>query len=436
MKKRAVISLALALILCGLIAAPALAASYATVVGGWLRLRANPSYNAAIITSYRTGTVVTVLGTNSGWARVMTPDYRLGYMDMHFLHFGSTPPSPPDPTPHHHRTWTTVNRTAYVTSQNGKGVRLRNSPEVNRYNVMGLYPVGRTVKEIKVSNDGWSYIKIDAKYGYMMSQFLTTYSPPSPPSPPGGQSVKSISLNKTKPKVGDTLKVTVTPESAKYSVVWYRADTGVLLSTAKSYKVTKEDEGHQITVRVTDGKGKILEKTTHTVKPSSSGGGETPGEETISDISLNKTKPKVGDTLKVTVTPDTAKYSAVWYRADTSVLLSTAKTYKVTEEDVGHQITVRVTGSDGKILELTTHTVKTDSKSAPEESEASEGYEEEPSKPEEPETPSEDTESAEEKPEGDGGKPSHKPSHKPDKKPESNPPEDSEESGSFEEETP
>lgn len=361
MKKRFTAAL-LTAVLCCLLAAPALAATYATVVGGWLRLRAYPSYQALIIASYKTGSVVTVLSKKDGWARVLTSDYRLGYMDQRFLYFGGTAPDPdPDPAPKP-RTWTTVNRKAYVTSQNGKGVRLRSAPEVNKYNVMGLYPVGRTVKEIKVSNDGWSYIRIDGKYGYMMSQFLTTYSVPSPPSDPE---------DKPKPP-----------------------------------KPPKDPED--------------------------------PSESTLTGVEINKTHPKSGDKLKLTVTPSDVKYTAVWFRADTKILLSTAKTYTCTDEDVGHKITVRVTGSDGSTKEVTTHTVMAASASKPgssEESSESESETESEKKPKpetetEPETKPEtepekkpETE-PETKPEEEGesgskpdSKPGKKPSQKPDQKP-------------------
>ena len=283
MKKRITAALLLAAILCSLLAVSAAAATYATVVGGWLRLRSYPSYEGTIITSYKTGTVVTVLSNSKGWARVMTPDYRLGYMDQRYLLYEGHHPAPaPAPKPHY-RTWTTVNRTAWVTSQNGKGVRLRNAPEVNKSNVMGLYPVGRTVKELKVSNDGWSYIHIDSKYGYMMSKFLTTGGvvppvptgkPPKPTEKPTGkptgkptaepseEGISGVQLNITNPKSGDTLKLTVKPSGAKYSVVWYQADTKVLLSTGKSYTVSDDDVGHAITVRVTGSDGTVAEVST------------------------------------------------------------------------------------------------------------------------------------------------------------------------------
>ena len=145
MKKRIGAILLLTAMLCGLMAA-ASAATYGTVVGGWLRLRANPSYQATVIASYKTGSIVTILSQSGGWARVMTSDYRLGYMDRRYLYVEGSTPVTPKPV-----SWTTVNRKAWVTSANGKGVRLRSAPVVNKHNVMGLYPVGRTVMELKVS---------------------------------------------------------------------------------------------------------------------------------------------------------------------------------------------------------------------------------------------------------------------------------------------
>ncbi|MBR2823323.1 MAG: SH3 domain-containing protein [Clostridia bacterium] len=296
MKKKLAAALLLAVLLCGLAMAGALAATYGTVVGGWLRLRANPSYDAAVITSYRTGSVVTILSQSGGWARVMTSDYRLGYMDQRYLYIdgGSAPPtSSPTASP---VAWTTVNRNAWVTSENGKGVRMRNAPVVNKYNVMGLYPVGRTVLELKVSNNGWSYIQIDGKYGYMMSRYLTTgYSPwpgpttvpltlpphitampgpgvtatPTPPPiiTPEPDVLKGVALNILSPHEGDTLKLAVTPSNIKYSAIWYRADNRVLLSTGNSFTVTASEVGTAITVRVTAEDGTVAEVSTNPVQP-------------------------------------------------------------------------------------------------------------------------------------------------------------------------
>lgn len=313
-------ALAAAALLCCLWAAPAFAETYGTVFGGWLRLRANPSYYAAVITSYRTGTVVTVLSRNNGWARVITPDYRIGYMDTGFLRIGSSKPTePPYPSG---RVWTDVNRTAQVISQNGKGVRLRSSPTVNNTNVMGLYPVGRTVREIRRSNDGWSYISIDGKHGYMMSEFLTTSyilptptpkptkppkptdkptKPPKPtdkptnkptdtptPSPtptptptptPERIDIESVKLEPFNPTVGDTVKIIVSPSNAEYTAVWYR-DGNVLLGMKKEYTVQAADAGKVIYVTVT-GVGKSsgfsVEAYTGTVQAPPEEGGSDDG---------------------------------------------------------------------------------------------------------------------------------------------------------------
>ena len=302
MKKR-LISLALVALIGLSVAIPALAVSYATIVGGWLRLRSGPSYSATVIASYRSGTVVTVLGGENGWSYVQTPDFRMGYMDSRYLNYGLNPDPPaPTPTPVT-RTWTEVNQTAYITSRNGRGVRLRNAPAVTSTNVIGLYPVGRTVLEIRRSSDGWSYIRIDRKNGYMMSQYLTTaYQPVYPiveptktiqpglpfvtaepgstsviveehpketPTPtPAPQQQFSVKVDPYQPTVGDTMKVIVTPSGAQYSVIWYN-EQGTLLSTNRTYRISASDEGHIINVRVIglgDYSGLVADGRTGTVK--------------------------------------------------------------------------------------------------------------------------------------------------------------------------
>jgi len=261
-------ALALALVLCGLWTASAFAVTYGTVHGGWLRLRANPSYNATVITSYRNGTVVTVLSQSDGWARVLTADYRIGYMDSRYLYISSDPWVTSAPTAQPvARTWTEINRYAYVTSSNGKGVRMRSAPAVNSSNVMGLYPVGRTVLEIRRSSDGWSYIQIDGKYGYMMTRFLSTsyeYNTPVPtsaPTPPGPVPTATPAPTSSTefyfkgivpwmPKAGDTITAVYTPENAQVTVVWYDGSTNAYLSTGKTFTVKTEQVGHVIKYHV------------------------------------------------------------------------------------------------------------------------------------------------------------------------------------------
>ena len=85
--KRSLAILLVAVLLIGLMPMTgALAATeYATVVGGWLRLRAKASFSATTISSYKTGTTVKVLSVSNGWYRVETPDGRTGYMYGQYL---------------------------------------------------------------------------------------------------------------------------------------------------------------------------------------------------------------------------------------------------------------------------------------------------------------------------------------------------------------
>ena len=164
MKRILAMLLALVLLL-GVMPAPKAQAgpATATVKGGWLRLRDGASFDAETIASYYTGTRVTVLGTSGAWYHVTAPDGLTGYMYGSYLTVGSSGAS--------------ENITAYVTSRNGKGVRLRSGPST-AYGVIGLYSVG-TQLTILSSGTYWHYVKIGSQRGYMMAEFVTTKAPGS-----------------------------------------------------------------------------------------------------------------------------------------------------------------------------------------------------------------------------------------------------------------
>ena len=127
--KRFLAVLLVAVMLLSVLPATSMAASYATVVGGWLRLRSAPNFSASTITSYYTGTQVEILGSSGGWYKVQTPDGRTGYMYGNYLRMGGSVPS---------------EGTAYVTSYNGYGVRLRTGPGTG-YRIIRTYAVGTPV---------------------------------------------------------------------------------------------------------------------------------------------------------------------------------------------------------------------------------------------------------------------------------------------------
>jgi len=176
MKRIATIGLAVVLLLSLLIAAPASAAEYGTVVGGYLRLRTAPSFDATILKSYYTGTVVEILGTSGDWYNVKTPDNKAGYMHSDYITLGGSGSSSAT--------------TMYVTSSNGYGVRLRTGPSKG-YRVLGVYAVGI---EVTVLQSGviWSRIQIGTTVGFMMSEFLTATDPGSSPSTPEGDDMATV----------------------------------------------------------------------------------------------------------------------------------------------------------------------------------------------------------------------------------------------------
>lgn len=132
-------------------------AETATVRGGWLILRSSPSYNGAAITSYPTGTVVTITGQSGAWYAVIAPDGRKGYMLGTYLTVqgGSSGGSG-----------------TRVTSRNGLSVRLRSGPGTG-YAVLGSYMPGTSATVLSSAN-GWSKVQIGNQTGYMMSQYLTS----------------------------------------------------------------------------------------------------------------------------------------------------------------------------------------------------------------------------------------------------------------------
>ena len=212
--------------------------------GKGVRLRSSPSAanSGNVIGLYNVGTKLTVLQRGVGWHYIQIGS-QTGFMMSKFIVIGGSPaPVPPiDPIPDTHYT-------AYVTSQNGKGVRMRTGPSTS-YSTMGTYPVGTKVTVLK-NLGSWSYIQIASKTGYMMSQFLTTYAPtPVPPVGPSG-TIETAQITIQNPIIGDRLYVYVTPENADYNVHWYN-ELGTLLGSGNGYPVKNSDTGHRIRARVT-----------------------------------------------------------------------------------------------------------------------------------------------------------------------------------------
>ena len=149
----------------------ALAEKKGTVVGGWLILRGAPSFSGAILSSYPTGTVVTITGQNGSWYSVKTPDGLIGYMYGDYLKISGSGGSGGGGG-------VVSGKTAYVTSANGLNVRLRSGPGTG-YSILASYAPG-TKCTVLSAGKNWSRIQIGSYTGYMMTKFLTGSSTPTP----------------------------------------------------------------------------------------------------------------------------------------------------------------------------------------------------------------------------------------------------------------
>ena len=390
--KRILALLTALVLLCGavLVLQPqtAQAEQTATVKGGWLRLRTAPSFDASVLASYYTGTKVTILGTSGAWyhVRVISTGYE-GYMYGYYLTISGS----------------SSGYTAYVTSTNGLGVRLRQGPGTG-YGVIGVYDVGTTVTVLSHGST-WSYIQIGSVKGYMMSQFLTTKQPSPEPSygytayvtstngygvrlrsgpstgygiigyyavgtqvtvltygsswcyiqvggrtgymmtkfltttQPYGPEVTSVTLSTTSPQVGDVITPTVKPAGAEVSWKWEFSDGSASVYSESLY-VTEDMLGVKIRLRVTgygSTTGEAVSSWTAAVT------GSAPSY-ILTKVTIKNGPPVVGETLTASLTPSGATADVAWYWGN-GTLVGTGMTYTPTENDVGRYLYCIATGT-------------------------------------------------------------------------------------------
>lgn len=387
--KRFLSTLLVAVLLLSLVPAASMAATrYASVTGGWLRLRSAPNFNASTITSYYTGTQVEVLGTSGSWYHVKTPDGRTGYMHGDYLVVGGSVPS-----------FTPDGSTAYVTSRNGYGVRLRKGPSTS-YRVIRTYAVGTPVTVLE-RGTYWCRISVNGTVGYMMSEFLNFtgggssggndvvcyatiwsrngYGVRLRTGPGKGYSkigvydvgttvavlekgrdwdrirvgsrvgwmmnefldykyvneVTNVTINNYAPIVGSVLSVqAMTPSNATVGYEWIVG--GTVKGSSSTYTVDSSDVGKVIQLRVT-GNGNFRGSAT------SAATNKVVSNTLVTGVKLNTTAPVVGNTLSAVLTPADAKVAYAWKVGGYQV--SNAATYTVTAADVGKQIELIVSGT-------------------------------------------------------------------------------------------
>lgn len=284
------------------------------VQGGWLRMREQPSFDAKTIASFYTGTPLEMLGSSGYWYYMRAANGKTGYMYSAYL--TATPPSTP--------VVPTGSKIGYVTSPNGRGVRLRQGPGTN-YGVIGLYNVGTKVT-ILSQGAYWHYIQIGKQTGYMMAQYI---------SPTGGGG-------------GGIIPPVVTPYTA-YVTAANGRPVNLRSGPGQGYQsLALLPVGTQVTVlqhnatwdriRVNSLEGYMMNKfLTRNVTPTP----VTPV--TLVGVSVSTNNPTVNQTLSAVTSPAGATVSCQWFN-EQGTLLSNATTYTVKNTDYGRRLRVVATG--------------------------------------------------------------------------------------------
>ncbi len=270
-----------------------------------VNMRSGPSTSYGVLASYPVGTKVTVLTVGSTWNYIQAGSLK-GYMMRKYL--TATAPGPaPGPS----------GSAAYVTSANGKAVRLRSGPGTG-YSVIGLYPIN-TPATILEKGAYWSRIQIQSQVGYMMTKFLASYPTPEPPSPIVNYTAYVYSTN------GKGVYLRSGPSTSDPAIALYPVGTEV--------KVLKTN-GTWDYIMVGTRTGYMMHKFLTTSYVSN----------VITSVSIGNLTPKAGETLVASIVPGGATASYTWIN-DLGVVLSTESYYVTQNSDIGRKIRVRVVGT-------------------------------------------------------------------------------------------
>lgn len=282
-------------------------AQTATVKGGWLRLRAQPSFTSLTLASYYTGTEVTVNDVNGKWVLVTTGDGKTGYMHGDYLTMNS--PVKPDG-------WK-----AYVYAKNGLPVKLRSGPGTG-YSIITKYKVG-TPLTILSRGTTWHYVQIGSNKGYMMASYISEGGPirPIPPTPSeSGYTAWITSGN------GKGVNFRSAPTLGNTTIATYPVGTQVTVlqhGSTWDYVRIGNRKGYMMTMYLTTNR--------------------VPTGVVVTGVSLSTKAPSVGTTISASVIPANATVTYQWVD-ETGVLLASGNSYVASASDIGHKIRVIVSG--------------------------------------------------------------------------------------------
>ena len=199
-------------------------------------------------------------------------------------------------------------------------------------------------KTIKVTGKKAGKAKITAKYGKKKATVTITVKKASTPAP-ATTDVASVAIDKTSPKVGDTLVANTTPAGATATYKWFADGAEISGATSATYVLTKDQLGKKISVEATG-----VDKYKGTVKSAETA---AVAEATITAALSETGSPTVGTAIKVNLTPAAAE-SAVsfqWYRGKgttNAINGATSASYTPVAADAGSVLTVKMTVKTGE----------------------------------------------------------------------------------------
>jgi surface antigen len=164
------------------------------------------------------------------------------------------------------------------------------------------------------------------------------------------------------PEVGSTLTAaagTWTPSGVTLKYQWLRDGAIISGATSRTYRITTDDVGHELTVSVTGSKSGFASRTASSEPVGPIDGGQmTAGTPTISG------PPQVGGTLTAdpgTWEPDGATFQYQWLANGSMIRGATSTTYSPTKDVLGKRISVRVTGRATGLEPVTVESAETGS---------------------------------------------------------------------------
>ena len=289
--------------------------------GRGVNLRTGAGTAYGIIGTYPVGTQVKILSSGSVWDYIQIGNIK-GYMMAQYITTSApvspvtpvTPVSPVVPT----------KGTAYVTSTNGKPVRLRSGPGTH-YGILGAYPVGTAVQVIN-AGPVWSSIVIGNTSGYMMTAFLTEGSyTPTPTAAPDPFIVYNGYVY-----------------SGNGGNVLLRLNPSTTASVLDSYAIGTEltvlrVQGNWAYVSIGGRTGWMMLQFITTVKPE-------PATNKITSVTLSTYTPQVGQIITATTSPAGSTAQYIWHYENGSIVCYNAS-YSITKIDIGHKLYCTVLGT-------------------------------------------------------------------------------------------